>query len=100
MKKQEADQATNVTAEAKAAEPEAKAEAEAKAAEEETGAEPTAKAAKRKKRKWSFETVSKCPRCGTTDTLAHRTDSKSGKQYRQCQRAICRRKYTVLGKKV
>jgi hypothetical protein len=55
---------------------------------------------KNRERKWSFGTVSKCPRCGTTDTICRRTDNKIGRQYRQCQRAICRWKYSVQGKKV
>ena len=48
-------------------------------------------------KKYSFPTVSKCPRCGTTETKATHTDGKNGRQYRQCQRAICRKNYTVEG---
>ena len=55
---------------------------------------------KKKRKQWSFPTVSKCPRCGTTDTICRHTDSQNGWQYRQCQRAICRHKYTVRGTKV
>jgi len=53
-----------------------------------------------RKKEWSFPTVSKCPRCGTTDTRCERTDSKMGWQYRLCQRAICRHRYRVQGVKV
>jgi len=50
--------------------------------------------------KWSFPTVSRCPRCGTTDTICRRTDNKLGRQYRICKRAVCRKTYTVFGEKV
>jgi len=55
---------------------------------------------KKKQKQWSFPTVSKCERCGTTDTICRHTDTKNGRQHRQCQRAICRHKYTVRGTKV
>lgn len=55
---------------------------------------------KKRKKEWSFPTVSKCPRCGTTDTICKRTDIKMGWQYRQCQRAICRHRYRVQGVKM
>jgi hypothetical protein len=55
---------------------------------------------KKKQKQWSFPTVSKCPRCGTTDTICARTDPKMGWQYRKCQRAICRHRYRVQGVKV
>ncbi len=47
--------------------------------------------------RYSFPTVSRCPRCGTTDTICRRTDSQNGRQYRQCTRAICRFNYSVNG---
>jgi len=50
--------------------------------------------------KWAFPTVSRCPRCGSTDTICRHTNNKLGRQYRQCQRAICRKNYTVDGKLV
>ena len=49
---------------------------------------------KRKKR-WSFPTPSKCPRCQTIDTEAYSTRDKV--QYRRCRRAICRHYYHVIG---
>lgn len=58
------------------------------------------KAKPKRQRRWSFETVSKCPRCGSTDTVVRRTDSKKGRQYRLCQRAICRYRYSVTGKRI
>jgi transcription elongation factor Elf1 len=51
-------------------------------------------------KKWAFPTVSKCPRCGATETKATHTDSKLGRQYRQCQRGICRKNYSVEGTEV
>ena len=48
--------------------------------------------------KWSFPSVSRCPRCGATDTKALST--QRDRQYRECTRAVCRRRFTVLGKKV
>jgi len=54
----------------------------------------------KQQKKWAFPTVSKCPRCGTTETKATHTDGKTGTQYRQCQRAICRYNYSVKGTKV
>lgn len=51
-------------------------------------------------RQWSFPTASKCPRCGATDTKATHTDNKIGRQYRQCQRGICRKNYSVDGEKI
>ncbi len=48
-------------------------------------------------KKWAFPTVSKCPRCGSTDTKATHTDNNLGRQYRKCQRAICRKNYSVDG---
>jgi len=53
-----------------------------------------------KQKKWSFPTVSRCPRCGTTETICRRTDNKLGRQYRICKRAVCRKTYTVFGEKV
>lgn len=49
---------------------------------------------------FSFPTKVRCPRCGGMDTIAQHTDSKNGRQYRKCQRAICRWKFSVQGKKV
>lgn len=52
---------------------------------------------KKKKRKYSFPTVSRCPRCGATDTIATSTQGKV--QYRRCLRAVCRHTYHVIGPK-
>jgi len=54
----------------------------------------------KQQKKWAFPTVSKCPRCGTTETKATHTDGKNGRQYRQCQRAICRKNYSIEGELV
>lgn len=51
-------------------------------------------------KKWSFPTASRCPRCGSTDTKAMHTDNKIGRQYRKCQRGICRWNYSVDGKEI
>ncbi len=53
---------------------------------------------KKTKAVFSFPTRSRCPRCRAIDTVALNT--KGGVQYRQCRRAVCRHKYTVLGRKV
>jgi len=53
---------------------------------------------KKKKIRYAFPTVSRCPRCKTTDTVAYRTAKNI--QYRRCLRAICRWSYSVRGKKV
>lgn len=47
------------------------------------------------KEAYAFPTKSRCPRCGALDTKATSTQGKI--QHRQCQRAICRRRYTVKG---
>lgn len=44
---------------------------------------------------YAFPTKSRCPRCGVTDTKA--VSTQAGIQYRQCQRAICRKSYAVFG---
>jgi len=62
--------------------------------------EETINTTEKPQKRWSFPTVSKCPRCGLTDTICRRTDNKLGRQYRICQRAVCRKTYTVFGEKV
>lgn len=37
--------------------------------------------------RYAFKTVVRCPRCGTTDTVARST--KGRVQYRMCRRATC-----------
>ena len=39
-----------------------------------------------------------CPRCGAADTEAYAT--KDNIQYRKCNRAICRNRYSVRGEKM
>lgn len=51
-----------------------------------------------KKPKWSFPTVSRCPRCGVTDTEA--TSTQGDTQYRKCRRGTCRKAYSVKGTRV
>lgn len=46
--------------------------------------------------KWIFPTTA-CPRCRGYNTEAYSTDSISGKQYRRCRSAVCRKRYCVLG---
>lgn len=48
-----------------------------------------------KKVKYAFPSVSRCPRCGVTDTAA--TSTQGDTQYRQCRRAVCRKSYSVQG---
>lgn len=60
--------------------------------------QPIDKPAGKKRIRYSFPTVSRCPRCRTTDTVATSTQGKI--QYRRCLRAICRWTYQVIGKKV
>ena len=48
--------------------------------------------------RYSFPTVSKCPRCGGTQTRATSTQGKV--QYRKCLAPVCRWRYTVIGTKV
>lgn len=52
---------------------------------------------KKKNTRWHFPNASQCPRCGSHDTVA--TSTKGNKQYRKCQRAICRWRYCVTGTK-
>lgn len=47
---------------------------------------------------YSFPTRSRCPRCGSLDTVA--TGKNQDVQYRQCRMAVCRQRYTVIGQKV
>lgn len=53
---------------------------------------------KTKKQKYSFPTVSQCPRCRGTQTRAVSTQGKV--QYRKCMAPVCRWRYTVIGTKV
>jgi hypothetical protein len=53
--------------------------------------------AKRKK-EYSFPTVSACPRCRGTQTRATSTQGKI--QYRKCLAPVCQKTYTVIGQKV
>ena len=48
-------------------------------------------------RRWSFPTLSLCPRCKSGDTVCRRTDTKKGIQYRQCRNAVCRIAYPQHG---
>ena len=48
--------------------------------------------------RYSFPTVSKCPRCGGTQTRA--VSTQGNVQYRKCQAPVCRWRYTVIGTKV
>jgi Zn ribbon nucleic-acid-binding protein len=48
--------------------------------------------------RFSFRTVSKCPRCGTTDTQA--VSTQGNVQYRTCRRIGCLHHYTVIGQRV
>ena len=52
-------------------------------------------AAEKEEVKYAFPSKSRCPRCGVLDTVAYTT--RGPIQYRQCQRAVCRRKYSVTG---
>ena len=58
----------------------------------------TQEPAKKKKDVYSFPTKSRCPRCGSTDTLALSTNGD--RQYRRCQMAVCKWRYAVRGKKI
>lgn len=53
-----------------------------------------------RERTWSFPTVSRCPRCGSTNTICRRTDGQNGVQYRKCRMAVCHYNFSVQGKKV
>jgi len=50
------------------------------------------------KQKYSFPTVSVCPRCLGTQTRARSTQGKV--QYRICLAPVCRHRYHVIGTKV
>lgn len=52
----------------------------------------------KKKKKFSFPTVVRCPRCKANDTKVTSTPGKV--QYRQCIRPICRQNFHIVGKKV
>lgn len=47
--------------------------------------------------KYGFPNAQQCPRCKTYDTVAYST--VRNKQYRKCNRAICRWRYCVTGVK-
>lgn len=47
---------------------------------------------------WAFPTKSRCPRCGSIQTKAYRVEG--GVQYRECQSAVCRKRYRVDGEAV
>jgi len=53
---------------------------------------------KTKERRYSFPTVSRCPRCGVTQTRA--TSTQGRVQYRKCLAPICGKSYTVFGEEV
>jgi hypothetical protein len=48
--------------------------------------------------RYSFGTVSKCPRCGSTNTIA--TSTVGQYQYRVCRQPACRWRYKVFGTKI
>ena len=48
-----------------------------------------------KKPVWSFQTRSRCPRCGSLQTVHRSTQGRY--QYRKCARVICRRNYRIVG---
>lgn len=47
---------------------------------------------------YAFPTKSRCPRCRSLNTT--RRSQKEATQYRRCQQAVCRHKYTVTGTQV
>ncbi len=47
---------------------------------------------------FAFLTKYRCPRCGATDT--HATSTKGDVQYRKCQRAVCRFKFSARGTEI
>ena len=53
---------------------------------------------KKKKVKYAFPSKSRCPRCGSTQTVTLSTQKNV--QYRKCQMAVCRWTYTVVGGKI
>ena len=53
---------------------------------------------RKSKIRYSFPTVSKCPRCGGTQTRATSTQGKV--QYRKCLAPICGKRYNVIGTKI
>jgi hypothetical protein len=44
---------------------------------------------------YAFPTRSRCPRCGSIDTVARSTQGRT--QYRRCRVAICRGAFKVTG---
>lgn len=50
------------------------------------------------RQRWAFPTVNRCPRCGANDTQA--TSTQGDRQYRRCVRPVCRKTFTIFGKKV
>lgn len=53
---------------------------------------------KASKKRYSFPTVSRCARCGSSQTQAYSTHGNV--QYRKCLVAVCRNRYPVIGTKV
>jgi hypothetical protein len=62
------------------------------------GASRSTAAPERGKRRYSFPTVSLCPRCRGAQTRA--TSTQKNVQYRICLAAICRKRYHVMGTKI
>jgi Zn ribbon nucleic-acid-binding protein len=52
------------------------------------------------KSRYDFSHGRRCPRCKADDNDTFARSTQGGVQYRQCRRAICRHKYTVLGKEI
>ena len=55
-------------------------------------------AKKKKKQRYAFPTVSRCPRCGSTQTHCRSTQGKV--QYRICNHPICRKTFTIIGRRI
>lgn len=47
---------------------------------------------------YAFPSKCLCPRCGTVEN--HATSTQRQIQYRQCQRPICRHRWSVLGQRI
>jgi hypothetical protein len=48
--------------------------------------------------RYSFPTVSSCPRCRGTATRA--TSTQGRVQYRKCMAPVCQKRYTVIGTEI
>ena len=53
-----------------------------------------------KKLQFAFPSKARCPRCHVIDTVRTGVSRDGATQYRRCQRAVCRKRFSVTGQKI